>query len=158
MIAPAGDILLDATTGLYAAGTVFTQANTAFTSSAFTQSNNNALPAIDATSTGVVFRVYGTKGSQRVTIDVLGPAGNTLTVTDPTTDADKVTLNILDEKTNTVGPNPIGPATWTTDSVWEKGTTANLYNDAADWDDNTICIDVSNDTFTKTVVNSYNFV
>jgi len=156
MIAPVGDIqlLADGTYDVGNPGTLWAQGNTQLTGqAAFTQTSVNTISAV---STGVVFRLRGTAGTQRISLDVLGPAGNFIEVTDADPgQPDVVTLNFLGETTNPIGgPNPEGPAQWNFDSLWEVGTTARLYNDDADWDDNTLCIDISSDLFTKTVVNA----
>jgi hypothetical protein len=182
IIAPANDVLLNAD-GTYNTGTLWGDAalaNPALVpniepyvngSSAFTQTIDGVVNPVVAApngtgdttvagSTGVVFRVRGIAATQRITIDVLGPVGNTLTVNNADfNQADVVTLTFLDERTNSLlainPPNPAGPLTWANASLWEVGTTAvRLYDDSADWNDNTLCIDVSNPTFTKTVVNA----
>lgn len=160
VVSPNNDIQLDAALQ-YVAGTLFVQANTTdanVNTAAFTQSSDNGLAgtqAIDPLSVGgVAFHIYGTVNTQRVTIDVIGPAGNTLIVRDITTDADVVTLNLLDEKTNPLpGPDPVGPAVWDVDTVWEDEDNDNIYDEEADWDDNTLCIDVSSPSFTQNTVN-----
>lgn len=122
---------------------------------------------------GIVFRVVGTAKTQRVTIYVLGNIaidygadtvlGGTDDVYTPqfvtVTDSDNsqpefAVLKILDEKTNPAGATPAGPTTWVNNGLWEVGATALTYNNAADWDDNTLCIDVSNPAFTASVVNA----
>lgn len=171
IIAPAGDVVLNPD-GTYFAGTLWGDPAVVATNvlpyangtAAFTQTVAGTVTG----STGVVFRVRGIAGTQRITIDVLGPAGNTLVVTNADINqADVVTLNFLDEKTNPLAvgpsdPNPAGPEQWVNESLWEVDTPATVppvangkvFDDDADWNDNTLCIDASNPTFTKTVVNA----
>lgn len=96
---------------------------------------------------GVYFRVYGTEGDARITIDILGDGDltndNSLTVTDFTVDADTLKLYILDQKTN---------ATFATDGIYIDDDDDDVYDVAALLADNTMCIDVSDPAFTGDTV------
>lgn len=82
---------------------------------------------------GIYFRVFGAVGSQRVTIQVLGAVGDSVTPgNDPN---DKIILTILDQKTNTTH--------WTNDGIWIDDNADDTYDVEAPLADNTLCINVS---------------
>ncbi|HUU39437.1 MAG TPA: hypothetical protein VMW42_00705, partial [Desulfatiglandales bacterium] len=100
----------------------------------------------DAASTGggVYFHIYGTDGSPRITIDVIGGGSETATLTVGADAGDKLIMTFLGQRTND---------DFAVDGIYTDTTTANTFNVAATVADNTICIDVSDPVFTQTVVN-----
>ena len=98
---------------------------------------------------GVYFHVYGTDGTARVTIDVLGDLNNanalenSLTITDATVDADTLKLYLLNQNIN---------ADYTQNGVYIDLTGDGTYGAFATIGDNTLCIDVSNPVFTGSTV------
>ncbi len=93
---------------------------------------------VTAGADGVYFHIYGTAGTQRITIDVLGdgdPAtDNSLEVTDLTADADTLKLYFLDQTTN---------ADYDTGGIYIDDDGDDVYDVDATVGDNTLCINVS---------------
>jgi hypothetical protein len=95
-----------------------------------------AVGGIVVANGGVYFHVSGTAGTQRITIDVLGAAGASLTIVDTTTDADVLKLYFLDQQTN---------AGFAVDGIYidDSVPADGVYDADAAVGDNTLCINVS---------------
>jgi hypothetical protein len=100
-----------------------------------------------ANAGGVYFHIYGTSGSPRITIDVIGEQDATSSLTVNGAPDDKLIVKFLDQRINT---------DFTTPGIYvdDSAVAGNNYTVAAAVADNTICIDVSDPDFTGTTVNA----
>jgi len=97
-----------------------------------------------STGGGVYFHIYGTAGTPRFTIDVIGAGSTTSSITVGSDSTDLFMMSFLTQETNTF---------FNTDGIWVDRTTGGIYADAATLADNTLCIDVSDPAFLATTVN-----
>ncbi|GBC60203.1 hypothetical protein DENIS_1154 [Desulfonema ishimotonii] len=95
----------------------------------------NAAP--NATGNSIIFHVKGSNGGDRITITVIGAAGDTLQVG---TDGDaKLILKLFDLKDN---DGDVDTPAFSNPGIWEDADGDGVYDEALDGNDNALCIDV----------------
>jgi len=102
-------------------------------------------PATDD-GNGVYFHIYGSTGSQRITIDVIGAGSTTGFLKVGPDPGDMLKMSFLTQDTNT-------SAAWVVPGIWTDIDGDGTYDDEAQIVHNTLCIDVSDPDFTATTVN-----
>jgi hypothetical protein len=108
--------------------------------------DDSSAPDGDLVVAGTVyFRVWGNQGGQRITLDVLGTVGGSITVGNETDDT--LVLNFLDQKVN--GTHFVTDGIYVDRTVPKDG----VYESGAVVLENTLCLDVATGNFQNATVN-----